>query len=192
MLAPPNNAPELAKTFKQNPLFQIVWGVSGIEMATWTELEKHLATPTCEFGILAGCMSSVASSNPLIRGNDDLVVAIEETKLAGARDFRKVQVNHSTIMRNDKVLDYTTTFLSRGYFVSPETRQPIEKVVPPAMRDADAPPAALHQRGVTLQRNATPQESERREGEHNLCENNVNRVETKKNEGRARRDGIDE
>ncbi|MFT7641893.1 MAG: pimeloyl-ACP methyl ester carboxylesterase [Pirellulaceae bacterium] len=152
MLAPPNNGPKLARTFKQNPLFQIVWGVSGIEMANWTELEKHLATPTCEFGIVAGRMSSAVSSNPLIPGNDDLVLAIEETKLAGARDFRLLRVNHSTIMRNEAALDYTVKFLQHGYFETDETRQPLDESDVDQGKvqrlDPDAPPAALHQREI--------------------------------------------
>jgi pimeloyl-ACP methyl ester carboxylesterase len=173
MLAPPNQAPALAKTFKQNPLFQIIWGVSGIEMANWTDLEKRLGTPTCQFGILAGRMSSAASSNPLIRGNDDLVVAIEETKLAGAIDYRVIQVNHSTIMRNETVMDYTLSFLRHGFFVSADTRHQIkqedirangvkkaeaiapDRIVPqgilrqrilPQRSTPDAPPNKLHQR----------------------------------------------
>ena len=55
MLAPPNNGARLAQLLGDNKLFESIAGPPGEELGRhWAELEKHLATPTCEFGIIAG------------------------------------------------------------------------------------------------------------------------------------------
>ena len=125
MLAPPNQGPQMAARVQDNKLFQLLWGVSGVEMAKeWKHLSKRLATPACQFGIIAGGQV-VRGGNPLITGDDDLVVSVEETRLAGAHDFLVRPVLHSFIMNDPDVQRATLLFLRRAYFVSPSKRNPI-------------------------------------------------------------------
>ena len=74
-------------------------------------------------------------SNPLLEGDDDLVVSVNETRLAGARDFVTVPVLHTFLMDDAKVHEYVLRFLQHGYFLSEQQRQPIgSEPQPPADR----------------------------------------------------------
>jgi hypothetical protein len=50
---------------------------------------------------------------------------VEETRLAGARDFIVVPALHTVIMDNPQVREYVVRFLRQGSFVSEEKRCPI-------------------------------------------------------------------
>jgi pimeloyl-ACP methyl ester carboxylesterase len=126
MLAPPNNGAALAEQFRDNPLFQTLWGTSGMELAEkWTAVQQQLAIPTCQFGIIAGGTGQDEGRNPLLQGDDDLVVSVEETRLPGAHDFIVVPALHSTLMDHAEVREYTLRFLTHGYFLEAGKRCPI-------------------------------------------------------------------
>jgi pimeloyl-ACP methyl ester carboxylesterase len=126
MLGPPNNGAELAKRFHDNKLFQVVWGKSGQQLADkWVKLEPNLATPTCEFGIVAGCQGTSIGLNPLVTGDDDGVVSVDETKLPGACDFLEVPLTHGALMDDRQVRQCLLNFFKEGYFVSADKRQPL-------------------------------------------------------------------
>ena len=63
--------------------------------------------------------------NPLVEGDDDLVLSIDETRLPGARDFSVVNRLHGQLMDDDVIRKQVLTFLEQGYFTSPAERQPI-------------------------------------------------------------------
>jgi pimeloyl-ACP methyl ester carboxylesterase len=123
MLGPPNNGAQFARNFKENRLFSIVTGPSGKQLGEgWDELAKHLDTPCCEFGILAG---TAAIPNPLVDGSDDGMVGVSETKLPGAADFRVLPSHHGNIRSCEVVGDLTLSFLQHGYFTSADERTPL-------------------------------------------------------------------
>lgn len=125
MLGPPNLGAQLARRFRKNILLNLVWGPSGKQLAkTWDETEPHLATPYFEFGVLAGGGDGKLS-NPLVQGEDDLIVSVEETRLPGANDYRRVNAYHTWIMSDETVQELTLNFLNHGYFESEGTRDPI-------------------------------------------------------------------
>ena len=120
MLGPPNNGAQMAERFESNLLFGMVMGQSGKQLAkNWSHLDGKLCVPPCEFGILAGN----AGLNPLIDGDDDLCVAVEETKLPGAADFRVLPLNHSTLRTDANAQRFTLEFLRNGFFESNDKRQ---------------------------------------------------------------------
>ena len=126
MLGPPNNGAQIAEKFGRNQLFEIIVGDSGQQLAKgWSDLEKKLATPKCDFAIVAGGRGDDKGFNPLLEGDDDFVVTVESAKLPGARDFMLVPIAHSFLMYNDAVQQATLSFLKNGYFVSEEKRQPL-------------------------------------------------------------------
>ena len=88
-------------------------------------MKQNLATPRGEFGIIAGGTGSDEGHNPLLEGDDDLVVSVAETRLAGARDFLVVPALHTVIMDDPTVQECTSRFLQAGYFRSEEARCPI-------------------------------------------------------------------
>lgn len=128
MLGPPNNGAQLARLFKDNKLFGLVTGPSGKQLALPPdEIQKRLATPPFEFGIIAGSCGDAGHSNPVVAGDDDLIVAVEETKLAGARDFLVVPCWHGTMLRDELVCESAARFLKEGYFVAADKRVPVLK-----------------------------------------------------------------
>ena len=85
MLAPPNHGAQLATTFADNIVFREVAGDPGQELGRdWPELEKRLAAPPFPFGIIAGGRGTQKGYNPLLPGDNDLMISVETTKLAGA------------------------------------------------------------------------------------------------------------
>lgn len=127
MLAPPNQGSAFGRAVNDHLIFEVLWGVSGQELGgELTKLVEQLETPNFEFGIIAGKLEMNLIRNPLLEGPSDLVVAVKETKLRGASDFRTVNSTHTRIMNQPETLQYVQRFLKSGYFESATTKQPIK------------------------------------------------------------------
>lgn len=127
MLGPPNQRPSLAQSLVPIDRHKIISGDAGNDLnGGWKELEPRLTTPPCEFGILAGGRGDGAGHNPLIPGDDDMIVGVAETHLAGACDFRVLPVIHATMMDDLAVQQMACRFLQKGFFESADTRKPLE------------------------------------------------------------------
>jgi pimeloyl-ACP methyl ester carboxylesterase len=138
MLAPPNSGSRLARMLKESPLFRLFAGASGQQLSSqWESVVQRLATPQCEFGIIAGAKGKDTGRNPLLEGDDDLVVSVDETKLPGACDFVTLPLMHTFIMDDRTAQEYTLRFLREGYFIAADRRRPI-----PAVAD-NAPDTAI-------------------------------------------------
>ena len=132
MLGPPNHQPKLAATAAQLDFTGQIGGKTLAQLAkNWHQLEPHLATPEFEFAILAGGKGNKDGYNPLIPGDDDLVVSVASTKLAGARDFRVLPVKHTFMMDDKNVHELTLQFLQKGWFESERKRVSLEHNTPP-------------------------------------------------------------
>jgi hypothetical protein len=83
--------------------------------------------PTFQFGIIAGGKSDGKGYNPLLPGDNDGIISVDTTQLAGARDFVVLPVLHSLIVGDSKAHEYVLRFLQQGYFISKQQRQPVEK-----------------------------------------------------------------
>ncbi len=133
MLAPPNQGAELAQKFGRTGAFQLVFGPAGMQLARqWPQLEPRLAIPSCEFGIIAGGRGDERGWNPLLTGDDDGVVSVSTTRLAGAADFAVLPVSHTFLMRNSQALQYTRRFLEHGHFISAAERNPLPREKSPS------------------------------------------------------------
>ncbi|MEM8672144.1 MAG: alpha/beta fold hydrolase [Planctomycetota bacterium] len=129
MLAPPNQGSSMAKRLRDNEVFRLVAGIGGAELAErWDEIEPNLKTPEGEFGIIAGGSGNPLLSNPVLTGDDDAVVTINETKLDQAADFCVVPVVHTLIMDDERVREYTQRFLQHGFFISEDKRNRLGKL----------------------------------------------------------------
>ena len=126
MMGPPNHRPALARTLVPLDRHKVIAGRAGDELnGDWKELAPTLATPPCEFGILAGGRGDGTGHNPLIPGDDDMIVGVDETRLTGARDFRVLDVIHATMMDAPEIQQMATRFLKHGYFESSDSRTPL-------------------------------------------------------------------
>lgn len=126
MLGPPNRRPSLAQALVPIDSHQIIAGSAGDQLNNgWKDLEPKLATPPCDFGIIAGGMLNPSGYNPLIPGDDDMIVGVEETRLVGARDFRLLPVIHADMMEVPQVQKLSLQFLRTGWFESDEKAEPV-------------------------------------------------------------------
>lgn len=117
MLGPPNNGAAIARQLAKTGLFGVVTGESGMSLGpNWAEFEGHLAVPHCPFGIIAGRMPETAWRNPLVDGEGDFVVGIDETRLEGSADFLEVPLMHSFMMQDPHVQIAVSRFLRDGRF----------------------------------------------------------------------------
>jgi pimeloyl-ACP methyl ester carboxylesterase len=119
MLAPPNQGAQMAERFGRNVVFEWTTGPSGKLLARyWQEFGNGLGPPPCEFGIIAGGTGTPDGFNPLIDGDDDLVLAVDETRLDGASDFLVVPSIHTYIMDKPVVHEAVLSFLQSGRFAA--------------------------------------------------------------------------
>jgi hypothetical protein len=84
----------------------------------------RLPVPPCDFGIIAGGRGS-EGYNPLVPGDNDLIVSVESTRLAGASDFLTVRAMHTFMLSNPEAIEATVRFLETGHFRKNGARQPI-------------------------------------------------------------------
>lgn len=137
MLAPPNHGSLKAEKWSDKDLFVAVLGASAVQLGSgWSELEKQLAVPAGEFGIIAGGRGDDRGYSSRLPGDDDNTLSVDATRLAGARDFKIVPAWHSFLVLSPTVHRMTLEFLERGYFVSEADRTPLVDRPPP--RDAPA------------------------------------------------------
>jgi pimeloyl-ACP methyl ester carboxylesterase len=127
MLGPPNHGADVAERLGDKWIVKEVIGEAGRQLGReWDDLEKTLATPAFEFAVIAGGKNAERGMNPLLAGDNDGLLTVETTKLAGARDFIVLPAIHPTMMNYPDVRECTLRFLKQGYLVSEEKRHPLE------------------------------------------------------------------
>ncbi|MEM6474485.1 MAG: alpha/beta hydrolase, partial [Planctomycetota bacterium] len=98
MLGPPNQGATIAKRLSKTKVFGWVTGKGALQLGPdWEALQTDLATPTFPFHIIAGDVLAT-SVNPLVDGDGDFVVSVEEAKLEGCETFETYPVLHSFLM----------------------------------------------------------------------------------------------
>jgi pimeloyl-ACP methyl ester carboxylesterase len=115
MLGVPNQGAEMANLLRRNYAFRIVYGPAGQQLATDADgLIPQLPVPDFEFAVIAGSSGKRRGFNPLITGDDDLVVSVESARLPGAVGFRTVRALHGRLPSNREVIQATLDFLATG------------------------------------------------------------------------------
>lgn len=128
MIGAPNNGSKLALRLGDNPLVVAGLGESGQQLGKrWLELAPRLATPTCEFGVIAGGNGTPKGMLPVLEEDNDGLVSVASTRLPGARDFIVVPVMHYGQLHSAEVQRYTLHFLKSGCFIAEDQRRPIER-----------------------------------------------------------------
>jgi len=128
MIAPPNHGASAADKFADNKIAQALGGEAIMQLATakgWQTLEQRLAIPNFEFAIIVGGRGDDEGYLAAIPGDDDMLLSIATSKLAGATDFAQVKGVHQTLPKNEQVQEYTLRFLQKGYLISPRAKRPI-------------------------------------------------------------------
>lgn len=112
MLGPPNQGSSFAKKLSQLGLFEIVTGISGMQLGPrWSEFQAHLGVPDCPFVVIAGDISRQPIQNPWLQGPNDGIVTVEETKLDGMKDCIIHPVVHAFLMQDSRCVRDAIDFL---------------------------------------------------------------------------------
>jgi len=119
MLGAPNQGSDLARRVSQVWLLsKLSTGAARDLVLDWPRIARNLVVPPCPFGIIAGGTGDSEGYSPMLEGDDDAVVRVEETRLEGADDFLLVPVRHAFMMRDPTVQEATVSFLKEGRFAA--------------------------------------------------------------------------
>ncbi len=130
MIAPPNHGSRTATKWSNRGLFKAVFGTAGRQLGLdWEGIEKKLATPQTEFGIIAGGRGNDKGFSFGLPGDDDGRITVATTRLAGATDFVVVAALHELIANDTRVFDHTLRFLEDGHFIAADQKNPIQPEV---------------------------------------------------------------
>ena len=114
MLGPPNQGSSIATSLRRTGVFGMVAGSGGMQMGpAFDEVRGRLATPPFPFAIIAGDVSHYPVQNPLLDGPNDLLVTVEETRLAGAVKHVTVPCPHARLMERADVVDQSVELLGQ-------------------------------------------------------------------------------
>ena len=117
MIAPPSSGSLAAERLKELDIFRWVFGPAGQQLPSRnTDFFKNLPEPPCPFGIIAGGRGTEDGYNPLIPGDDDGTVSVEETKLPGAADMVIIRNTHTLLLFDEETAAQTVHFLKHGRF----------------------------------------------------------------------------
>jgi triacylglycerol lipase len=117
MIAPPNQGSFMAQRLEDLDIFRWIFGPAGQQLtADNRAFFENLPVPDCEFGIIAGGRGTEDGFNPLLEGDDDGTVSVEETKLQGSADFTLVNNTHTLILFDPETVEQTIHFLKFGEF----------------------------------------------------------------------------
>lgn len=117
MLGAPNQGSDLARRVSQVWLLsRLSTGAAREMVLDWPRIARNLVVPPCPFGIIAGGTGDAKGYSPMLEGDDDAVVRVEETRLDGADDFVLLPVRHAFMMRDPAVQEATASFLKGGRF----------------------------------------------------------------------------
>lgn len=126
MLGVPNHGARMADLVERQPLYGLIYGRAGGQLVGRANpFITELPIPAFEFAVIAGARGTADGYNPLIPGDDDGTVRVEETRLPGATDFMTVPAIHSFLMNNPAVIDASLRFLKEGQLRSEPGRTPI-------------------------------------------------------------------
>jgi len=117
MIATPNQGSIIAEEFKNFPAFKWLLGPAGQKLGKDKDDYYNLfPPPKIPFGIVAGGLKNRSGFSPLIPGDDDWIVGVEETKLNGCADFIQIIGSHTILLWQNDVIRQIHTFLRRGAF----------------------------------------------------------------------------
>lgn len=119
MLAPPNRGAVMARFVRRVYPLRLLLGPSLEDIARLEE--ANLPAPSIPFGIIAagrgtGAKGTAGGWNPLIPGDDDGLVGVDEARLDGAADFLYVRGLHTFLMNDHEVMRAVLRFLETGRF----------------------------------------------------------------------------
>lgn len=110
MIAPPNGGAALARVLEGSMprLFEAVMGPSGRQISRGVPYPS----PKIPFMVVAGSQRDGDGLNPILKGDDDGVVTVEETRLQGMTEHLVVPAVHTMVMDHAQTRDAVRRFLA--------------------------------------------------------------------------------
>ena len=119
MTAPPNQGSRMADILQYvPPVNLILW--HGL-FASRTSAVAALPAPDIPFGVIAAGNGG-AGWNPLLEGDDDLLVGVAETRLEGAAGWMRVDGIHAFVMNHPDSIVAIIDFIEHRRFAKPGDR----------------------------------------------------------------------
>ena len=109
LIAPPSQGAELARRLEGFPIFDWLGGPVGHDLTP--DATQSLPAPRIPFIVVAGARGTAEGWNPLIPGDDDGVVGLDEARLPGALAFHVVPEIHTFIVNHPQAIAATLEFL---------------------------------------------------------------------------------
>jgi pimeloyl-ACP methyl ester carboxylesterase len=121
MLGPPNQGSVAADRMRNVPGYDWLNGPIGRQLGKGPA-SVPLALPAADFevGIIAGNRTIDPITSAILPDPDDGRVSVEDTKLAGMKDFVVVEHSHAFLMSMHEPIELTIRFLQSGEFGQPE------------------------------------------------------------------------
>jgi len=135
MIAPPNQGAFLADLLCKLLPYKFWMGPAGQQLRQGQEgCCSSAGIPPCEFGIIAGGTGRKIGMNPLVPGDNDVIVSVEATRLPGAKDFTVLPYPHAVIQMMPQTCRYVNEFLRTGSFGEVQNKKrralPVENAAP--------------------------------------------------------------
>ncbi len=118
LLGVPNHGAEMADRLSTSWVYRTVGGPASTQLTT--ERVPALPLPSVPFGSVAGYRGNGKGWNPLIPGEDDMIVTLDSTRLEGAEDTLDVRVIHTLLMQDAAVIEAVVRYLASGRFGVPD------------------------------------------------------------------------
>ncbi len=117
MLGTPNQGAELVDHLRDWPGFSIL-GPGAISLGTGDDGIVHeIGAVDFELGVIAGNININPLASLLLKSDSDSVVTVESTRVEGMKEHLVLPVIHTTMMRNNKLIDHAIHFLKTGNFI---------------------------------------------------------------------------
>lgn len=117
MMAPPNQGSEVVDNLRDVPGFKLLNGQAGLQLGTDdNSIPKSLGPVDFELGVIAGTKTMNLILSQFLPNPDDGKVSVESTKVVGMTDHIEMPVNHTFMMRSERVIDQVIHFIDNGSF----------------------------------------------------------------------------
>lgn len=117
MLGPPNHGSELVDFLEHLPCFAWINGQAGLQLGTDSRsVPVQLGAVDYDVGIIAGNRSMNPLFFAILPNQDDGIVSVDSTKLAGMSDHISLPVTHTFMTQNNTVIQQSIHFLKHGRF----------------------------------------------------------------------------
>lgn len=116
LMGAPNKGSQLVNQYEDKWYFSWL-GPAVFELKVGgSQFLKELKAPYYKVGVIAGSKPYSKFSAGMLEGDHDGLVTVESTKLKGMHDFIVIDVNHSRMKRDPRVIEQVIYFLKHGQF----------------------------------------------------------------------------